>query len=163
MSAYLEVKFFDGESIEVDMSNVNLYLKAKDIKQLCHEIRIERFVTIDIDDDCFNELATNYSDVYNEMKSRNIKKLRVYVSALVDALGPRQDLYKDNVEFSSIHVNSRIERILLKYCIDNVWYESVDDTVFIHHVNRALTNAHKNRKTLSKLNINLESITLRER
>lgn len=163
MSAYLEVKFFDGESIEVDMSNVNLYLKAKDIKQLWHEIRIERFVTIDIDDDCFNELAITYHDVYNEMKSRNIKKLRVYVSAIVDALGPRQDLYKNNATFSSIHVNSRIERILLKYYINDEWYESVDDTVFIHHVNRALTNAHKNRKTLSKLNINIESITLKER
>ena len=163
MSAYLEVKFFDGESIEVDMSNVNLYLKAKDIKQLWHEIRIERFVTIDIDDDCFNELATNCGDVYNEMKLRNISKLRIYVSALVNALGPRQDLYENNTTFSSIHVNSRIERILLKYCINDIWYESVDDTVFIHHVNRALTNAHKDRKKLSKLNINIESITLKER
>ena len=163
MSTYLEVKFFDGESIDVDMSNVNLYLKAKDIKQLWHEIRIERFVTVDIADDCFNELATNYGDVYNEMKSRNIKKLCVYVSAIVDALGPRQDLYENNITFSSIHVNSHIERILLKYYINDEWCESVDDTVFIHHVNRALTNAHKNRKTLSKLNINIESITLKER
>lgn len=163
MSAYLEVKFFDGESIDVDMSNVNLHLKAKDIKQLWHEIRIERFVTIDIDDGCFNELAANYHDVYNEMKLRNINKLRVYVSALVDALGPRQDLYENNITFSNVHVASRIERILLKYCIDDVWYESVDDTVFIHHVNRALTNTHTDRKTLSKLNINIESITLRER
>ena len=119
-------------------------------------------MTIDIDDKCLDELVTTYFDVYTEMKSRNISKLRVYVSATVDTHGPTREFYKENIDFSYIQTN-RIERILLKYRVDDVWYESVDDTIFIHHVNRALSNAHADIRVLSKLNVNVESITWRER
>ena len=163
MSSYLEVKLVDGHLIGIDLSNIAGYLKVEDTKQAWYSILVDRFVTIDIDDECLDEVTTSYFDVYNEMKSRNISKLRVYVSAIVDALGPRKEFSKDNVKFSRFHVSGQVERILLKYYINGVWYESVDDTVFIHHVNRALTNAHEDRETLSKLNINIESITLKER
>lgn len=162
MNASLEVKLADGERIEIDISNITRYLKAKDSKQTWYYIHIERFVTIDIDDKCLDELAATYFDVYTEMKSRNISKLCVYVSATVDTRGPKREFYKENIDFSYIQIN-RIERILLKYCVDDVWHESVDDTIFIHHVNRALSNAHADTRVLSKLNINVESITWKER
>ena len=163
MSAYLEVKLVDGHLIDIDLSNIAGYLKVEDTKQAWYSVLVDRFVTIDINDECLDEFIASYYDIYTEMKSRNISKLRVYVSVIVDALGPRKEFSKDNVKFSRFHVSGQVERILLKYYINGVWHESVDDTVFIHHINRALTNAHEDRETLSKLNINIESITLKER
>lgn len=163
MSEYLEVKLVDGHLIDIDLSNIAGYLKVEDTGQAWYSILVDRFATIDIDDECLDEFMTSYYDIYTEMKSRNISKLCVYVSVIVDALGPRKEFSKDNVKFSRFHVSGQVKRILLKYCINDIWHESVDNTVFIHYVNRALANAHEDRETLSKLNINIESITLKER